>query len=131
MLRAVSSDMRWWEGHTISSVFFPKIPNLRLIKRKHQKTQIQEHSTNDHYSSKLSSIKGKEKPRNCHWLEETKETWPLSAMWYPGLSLVTQKGYQVWKNWENQRQVCEWVDNIKHVNLLILISLSWLYKINV
>ena len=110
-------NMMGQEGHTISLVIFPKMPNLRLIKGT-QKMQIQEHSTNDHYSSKVSSVKSKEKPRNCHWLEETKEPWHLKCNVASWIESCNTKRVSVWKNWGNQRQVCKLVDNIK----LMLIS---------
>lgn len=31
-------------------------------------------------------MKNKERLRNCHGPEKTKETWQLSAMWYAGLN---------------------------------------------
>lgn len=36
-------------------------------------------------------MKNKEKSRNCHRLEETKETWQLNVVSYPRLYFVTEK----------------------------------------
>ena len=35
----------------------------------------------------------KERKRNCHRLEETKEMWWQNVMWYSGLDLETEKGH--------------------------------------
>lgn len=34
-----------------------------------------------------------ERLENCHWPEDTKETWQLNAMWDAGLDPGTEKGH--------------------------------------
>lgn len=39
----------------------------------------------------IKVMNDKERLRNCHKLEETKEAWRLNAVYYPGSDLETEK----------------------------------------
>lgn len=68
-----------WDGHFISAVFYPKTYYNNLVKRKtSEKIKIKRHSTEiSQDSSKLAITWEKERLRNCHRSQETKETWWL------------------------------------------------------
>lgn len=80
----------------------------------HEKTSVRPkglHSTfyrmcQSHESVKV--MKDKEPQRNCHTLEETKETWQKNARWHPGLDLIQRKGISG-KTSENQWVLQHWL----------------------
>ena len=60
----------------------PKAQNLNPVRRKHQTSSIETfYKITDWYSSKLSRALKTQKDRNCHRLEETKETEQSKAKW--------------------------------------------------
>ena len=64
----------------------------------------------------------KERMRNCHRQEKTKETWQLDAKWYLGSNLLTKR----WKNWWNSNKVCKLVNN-ESSNLSFLVLTNVLF----
>ena len=79
----------WFQWKALfTSVAFSKIHNPRLI--------LREKNTNPNFFKMKSTFQqcqcNKERMRNCHKLEETNETWCLSAMSYPSLILEQKKG---------------------------------------
>ena len=60
----------------------PKAQNLNPVRRKHQTSSIETfYKITDWYSSQLSRALKTQKDRNCHRLEETKETEQSKAKW--------------------------------------------------
>ena len=76
----------WWKWHFTFVVFLPKTYNPSLIMRKvSDKSQLSKTFCKipNHYSSKCLRS-WKKKKEKWSKMEETKETWWLTAMWYPG-----------------------------------------------
>lgn len=110
MLTCVPQYSTLWRAQRRPAVSLPQMENLNLIMRTHQ--------TNLSLTGALQRPevkKDKEKPRDCHRLQETKEMWQLNATWDP------EKWHQR-RNWWNPNKGCSFMNS----TVPILMSLFWL-----